>query len=289
MIKEFRGKTAVITGAGNGFGAELAREAARRGMKLLLADIDGPALQAMVAETRKLGAQEVAGFEADLSLYENVRDMIAKAVSLYGTLDLLINNAGIGFDGTIWEVPLNDADWMIDINLKAMLWGMREAIPIMMKQGTPCHIVNVSSSSGVITTKGMWVYHATKHGVVAATESTVYDLQLRGVSNIRFSLLLPGFVQTDLNHYNRHRPERYQSDDPFYASDTYRASQAYLDEVITHGAPIDNIAPLVFDAIENDKFYVFPQPELLAVAKIRFEDILQNRYPNILRLRGDDV
>ncbi|NLW79313.1 MAG: SDR family NAD(P)-dependent oxidoreductase [Ruminococcaceae bacterium] len=284
-MKEFKGKTAVITGAAHGFGAVLALEAARRGMKLLLADIDAPALDAVAAEARALGAEATA-FAADLSLYENVHEMIARAVATYGTVDLLINNAGIAFRGKVWAVPPTDVDWMIDINLKAMLWGMHEAMPIMMAQGTPCHIVNVSSGAGITTARGMAAYHATKHAVVAATESTAYDLEEQGITNIGLTLFLPGYIQTDLHHCEQRRPARYRQDMPYHRTGTWRADQAQLEADITGGLPIDVVVPAVFGAIENDQFYVVTHPETLKIVAVRAEDMIEGRTPSIARLRS---
>ena len=142
-MKEFKGKTAVITGAGNGFGMEFAKECAKRGMKLVLADIDGPDLDKAVAELSGAGA-EVTGVAADVSLYEEVQKVVKTAVDTYGTLDLMFNNAGVYYIGAIWDMPARDVQWMFDINVMSVFYGMREAIPVMMKQGTPCHIVNTA-------------------------------------------------------------------------------------------------------------------------------------------------
>lgn len=285
MIRDFKGKTALVTGAGNGFGREIALECGRRGMEVAIADIDRDDLERTAREIRETGA-EVLALPLDLSLYENVREMIQAAAAHFGALDLLVNNAGIGFSGPIWEVPLKDSDWMFSINLMAMLWGMREAIPIMIRQKTPAHIVNVSSISGIITVEGMWCYHACKHAVLAATESTVYDLELDGIENIRFSVLCPAYVQTDLHNCERHRPARFGGDDPYYHGERCRKKQEYLNKCITGGKPIDCVVPLVFDGIENDRFYLFTHPEANHMLETRFQNILENRYPQYSVLRG---
>ena len=206
-MKNFKGKTAVITGAGNGFGVEFAKESARRGMKLVLADIDGPGVESTLKTCKDMGAECIA-LTIDLSINENAKKMINIAADTYGTIDLLINNAGVAVGGFVWETPVQDYEWSIGINVMAQVCAMREAIPLMLKQDSECHIVNVASSAGFMTTAGTSVYHLTKHASVAISECALFDLQAVG-AKIGVSVYCPGFVQTDLHNYERHRPERF--------------------------------------------------------------------------------
>lgn len=279
-MKEFKGKTAVITGAGHGFGAEYAKEAARRGMKLVLGDIDEAALDDTVAAVKELGA-EVVALTVDVSLYEGVQELVASAVANFGSVDLMINNAGVYFIGSVVDMPVRDFQWMFDANVMSVIYGMKEAIPQMLQQDTPCHILNVASIAGIITNRSMTAYHATKHAVVAASEATFYDLQAMD-AKIGMSLFCPGYVQTDLNHCENHRPARYQApDDPYYQSDTYKKNVHLVDKFITGGVPIDDVAALCFKAIEDDQFYILPTE--------MFEPWTIKRHRNIEEKKNPDI
>lgn len=124
--------------------------------------------------------------------------MIDIAIEEYGQIDLLFNNAGVAIPGVIWELPMRDWDWIVQVNVMSQVYAMNLAIPIMLKQNTPCHIINTASVAGLITSDGMPAYHTTKHAAVALSESVSYDLQKIN-ANIKISVLCPGFVQTDLH------------------------------------------------------------------------------------------
>lgn len=124
----------------------------------------------------------------------------------------------------------------------------------MERQGTSCRIVNVASLAGLVTLGNMSAYFATKHFSVALSESVFYDLQASR-SNIGMSVFCTSFVQTDLHHYECHRPDRfYMPDDPYYQSEAYKNVLKMAEEVITTGTPIDPVGPFLFDAIEKGKF-----------------------------------
>jgi NAD(P)-dependent dehydrogenase (short-subunit alcohol dehydrogenase family) len=282
-MKDLEGKIAVITGAGNGFGAEFAKTAARRGMKMVLADIDGADLDRTLKTVEGMGA-DASGVCADLSLYDGIREMTRTAMDKFGRIDLLINNAGIGFGGLIWEMPLRDWQWMLEINYYAQIRAMHEIIPIMLKQGSPAHVVNVASIAGLIVVNNMYSYHSTKHAVVVASESTQLDLQ-GADANVRLSVFCPGFVQTDLHNYERHRPPRFQApDDPYYQSEAYKNRQASVAKSITGGFPIDPYGELVFKAIEDNQFYIVPHEAYMPLVALRGKNIVEGTNPDITKL-----
>lgn len=284
-MKDFKGKTALITGAGNGFGAEFAKEGATRGMKLVLVDIDKADVERTLATVKEMGADAIA-LDMDVSIYENVQKMVKTAVETYGTIDLLINNAGIAVGGVVWETPVRDYEWTMSINVLAQVYAMHEVIPIMIKQGTPCHILNVASVAGLLTSNGMPAYHMSKHASVALSESVQYDIQQAGL-NIKMSVYCPGFVQTDLHNYERHRPERFQApDDPYYKSETFKNVLKRAEMVIKTGVPIDSVGMLVFQALEDEQFYIMTHPKYNMVIGARAKDILENRVPDIRNLTG---
>lgn len=278
-MKEFKDRVALITGAGNGFGQEFAKEAARRGMKMMLADIDEADVKRTQKTVQDMGAVAEA-IACDVSLEEEVERMVQETMQTFGQIDLLINNAGIAIGGKVTELPSRDWKWIIAVNDLSQIYAMKRVIPIMEKQGTPCHIVNVASLAGLLTMGNMPAYFGSKHFAVAASESIYYDLQEEG-ANIKMSVFCPSFVQTDLHHYERHRPERFQApDDPYYKSEEYFREQAEAERVITTGTPLEPVGPFVFQKIEEEKFYIELHPDTKPMIKHRFRDILRERVPD---------
>lgn len=284
-MKDFKNKVAVITGAGNGFGFEIAKECASREMKLVLADIDEESLTAAVSYFKHKGA-EVTGVHCDVTLDSEIGKMVDTAMNTYGSIDFLVNNAGIAISGPVWELPIQDWDWIVGANLMSQIYAMKRVIPIMLKQGSECHILNVASIAGLITTNGMPAYHTTKHASVALSESTSFDLQAIN-ANIQMSVFCPGFVQTDLHHHENHRPERFSDkSDPYYSSPQYAAGLKRAEFVITTGMPIDSIGMSVMNGIEENQFYILTHPIYNTLVGRRVKDILEGRGPDLKVLRG---
>ncbi|MCE7791294.1 SDR family NAD(P)-dependent oxidoreductase [Salipaludibacillus sp. CUR1] len=279
-MKEFKGKTAVITGAGNGFGVEFAIECAKREMKLVLADINEEDLKRTEQVIKEMGV-EVIAVPTDVSLYEEVAHLAEKTVEIFGSVDLLFNNAGVVVPGPIWEIPVKDWEWIMGVNVNGIAFGLKAFIPVMLKQGTPCHIVNTASVAGLLTTPNMVAYHASKHASVALTESVAMQLEAAN-SKIGMSVFCPGFVQTDLHNCDRQRPERYAitSDEPYYQSPTYRAGLERAKHVITTGIPIDSISQSVFIAIEEERFYILTHPQYNLVIGKRVKEMIEGQNPD---------
>lgn len=284
-MKEFKNKVALITGAGNGFGFEIAKECAARGMKLALNDIDKKDLEIASEALRKEGA-EVLTLHADVTIPEEVDKMVDRTIDTFGQIDFLVNNAGVAISGPVWELPLQDWEWIVSANIMSQVYAMKKVIPLMLKQDTECHILNVASVAGLITSNGMPAYHTTKHASVALTESTSFDLQAIG-SKIKLSVFCPGFVQTDLHNYERHRPERFNDkSDPYYQSPSYFAGLKRAEFVIKTGMPIDSIGMSVLTGIEEDQFYILTHPLYNTIIGRRVKDMLEGRGPDLQVLRG---
>lgn len=284
-MKEFKDKVALITGAANGFGAEFVKEAACRGMRIAAVDIEKEEVEAICKIAREKGAEAIA-IHADVTKPEEVERMVSETMAAYGQIDLLMNNAGVAIPGVVWELPLRDWEWIVHANLLSQVYAMRLVIPIMLKQGTPCHIMNTASVAGMITSNGMPAYHATKHAAVALAESVDYDLQAIG-ANIRISVYCPGFVQTDLHNYERHRPEQYRDDsDPYYKSASFFRGQKTAEHVIKTGMPIDSVGMSVFTALEDEDFYILTHPIYTTLIGKRVTDMLAGKGPNLKELRG---
>lgn len=280
-MKDFSGKVAVITGAGNGFGVEFAKECATREMKVVIADINKEDLKTTENLLAEIGA-EVISVPTDVSIYEEVENLVNKTIEQYGSVDLLFNNAGVVVPGPIWELPVNDWDWIMSVNVNGIAYGLKAFIPIMLEQDTPCHIVNTASIAGLLTTQNMAAYHTSKHATVALSESVNYGMQAMN-AKIKMSVFCPGFVQTNLHESDRQRPDRFKMDpdEPYYRSKTYQDGLARAHHVINTGIPIDSIGQSVFTAIEEERFYILTHPQYNPIIGKRVKDMLEGVIPSV--------
>ena len=236
-MKEFKDKVLVVTGGGRGIGRAIAVEAAKRGMKCVVNDIDGDAARSVVAELKALGTEAVAQ-EADISLYENIEALLKLTLDTFGRVDILCNNAGCAVSGPIWELPKRDIDWIAELNFLSHIYGMKVFIPQMIKQGTPCEIINTESTAGLMTSGKATMYHCTKAAGVAASESVYMGLKEHGYP-ITVHCLVPAYVKTTIHLADLHRPERYKmNDDPYYTSEEYKAGQIRSERGVMSGIEV---------------------------------------------------
>jgi NAD(P)-dependent dehydrogenase (short-subunit alcohol dehydrogenase family) len=176
--KEFKGKVAVITGGASGIGRGIAERCVREGMKVALFDIEEANLTKAETELKTLGGT-VLGVRTDVSKRSDVELLARQALDAFGQVHLLFNNAGVGAGGAPWEATWNGWEWVIGVNLWGVIHGVKVFTPLMLAQNTECHIVNTSSAAGLIVGGGSAPYAATKHAVVALSESLYLTLQQR--------------------------------------------------------------------------------------------------------------
>jgi len=280
MIKDFAGCTAVLTGAGSGFGLECARIAARRGMNVVLADIQQDALDAAQAEIAALGARTLAR-RVDVSRHEAV-DMLARDVqAAFGAPHFVFNNAGVSAHGLVWEGSDSDWQWVLGVNLWGVINGVRAFTPLMLDAARrdPAwrgHIVNTASMAGLLTPPNMGIYSVSKHAVVALTETLYQDLRLV-TEQISASVLCPYFAPTGINHSERNRPANLPASQ---ATPSQRLGQALSDKAVIGGkVSAAEVAAKVFEGIEQDRFYIFSHPRALGNFKSRADAVLALQNP----------
>jgi len=281
-MKNFQGRTAVITGAGSGFGLEVSRLAAGRGMNLVLADVQADALERAADEMRKLGA-EVLAARVDVSKADEVEGLGARTLARFGAPHLVFNNAGIGAGGLIWENTLKDWEWVLGVNLMGVVHGVRVFTPMMLEaarrdaawQG---HIVNTASMAGLVNMPNMGVYNVSKHAVVSLSETLYQDLHLV-TDQIGASVLCPFFVPTGITKSERNRPDALREDAP--PTKSQLIGRAMSDKAVSSGkVSAADVAGFVFDAVEHDRFYIYSHPRALSSVQSRLEDIVQGRNPS---------
>jgi NAD(P)-dependent dehydrogenase (short-subunit alcohol dehydrogenase family) len=184
-MQEFEGKVAVVTGAASGIGLAMASRFASEGMRVVLADVEAPALDAAVTRLRQQ-EHEVLGVVTDVSSESAVEALAQQTLDAYGGVHILCNNAGVGggFTTAIWESSLKDWQWTMGVNLWGVVHGVHTFLPIMLEQDEPGHIVNTASSAGLMP--GNRIYGVTKHAVVALTEA-LWDGLIQRESKLRCS------------------------------------------------------------------------------------------------------
>jgi len=278
-MKDLNGKVAVITGAGSGFGREFARLGAREGMKLVLADVQREALDAIVAELGGAGA-EVVGEVVDVADSGQVAQLADRAFQAFGPVHLLMNNAGVGGGGYLWENTDKDWNWVLGVNLMGVVHGIQHFVPRMLeanRHGTPGHIVNTASMAGWLAAPLMGVYNVSKHAVVALTETLYHDLRLAG-STIGVTALCPAFVPTGIADSHRNRPKTLANPAP--PTTSQRMAQAASEKAVSSGRmTAEQVAQMTFDAVRENRFYVFTHPQILPTVQARFEAALRGDAP----------
>ncbi len=190
----FAGRTCVLTGAAGGIGAALALDLAKRRTVLALIDKDAEGLDRVAAMCRELGAQEVHTYVLDLSDGGDRRDLAAEIVSRHGGADLLINNAGVTLMGTFEQNSMADFDWLLEINLHAVIRMTKAFLPqLLARPGS--HVVNVSSLFGLIAPPGQVAYVTSKFGVRGFSDALRHELEPRGVG---VTVVHPGGIKTNI-------------------------------------------------------------------------------------------
>lgn len=277
-MKDFHGKVAVITGGASGLGLEIARLAAKKGMKLVLSDIEERALKQAELEFSDLGV-EVLAVRTNVALAEDVDFLAQQTLSRFGAVHLLFNNAGVALNKTTWETTIADWEWVLGVDLWGVIHGVRVFTPIMLKQDTPCHIINTASVAGMLSTQGMAAYNVAKHGVVTLSETLYHDLRRRD-AKIDVSVLCPAWVNTGIWDSARNRPEDLQNTVEQKSVDDTKLEESARHAIQSGKVTAPQVAEIVFNAIENNQFYILTHPKIKKWIGLRVEDILEDRQPS---------
>ena len=280
MITDFKNKTAVLTGAGSGFGLECARIGAKLGMNLVLLDVQQDALDAAALELKTAGA-DVLALKIDVASAAQMEAMAAQVFERFGAPHLVFNNAGVGSGGLIWENSVKDWEWVLGVNVMGVAHGVRLFTPMMLAaakkdaawQG---HIVNTASMAGLLNAPNMGVYNVSKHAVVSLSETLYQDLALV-TDQISASVLCPFFVATGISHSHRNRPVELRGNKP---TQSQLVGQAMSTKAVSSGkVSAADVAQMVFDAVAANQFYIYSHPKAIKSVQTRLEDIVQTRNP----------
>ena len=250
-------RVAVVTGAASGIGLGLAARFARAGMKVVMADVEKPALEAAAATIENTGASVFARV-TDVSDASAMHALARETVERFGAAHVLCNNAGVGGGGDPWRGPLAAWHWVVGVNLMGVVNGIHAFLPVLETQHEG-HIVNTASMAGV-GRGALGAYGATKHAVVALSEDLYLD-QIARQTGVGVSFLCPGWVRTRIVDSRRNWPASLGPvPDDLMGSESIRA---LVDQLIAEGMPPAEVADIVVEAILAQRFWIFPHPEML--------------------------
>lgn len=267
----FGGGVAVITGAGSGIGAGLARYAATLGMTVVLVDIDASAIASLRGELA--GSVDLV---CDVRDPEALESVAAHVYSEIGPVRLLVNNAGVEQFGYLWDTPVANWDRLVDINVSGVFYGVRAFLPRMIAADTPSWVWNLSSIGGVVAVPLQSPYIMSKHAVLALTECLRLEVELAGhADRIHVQAVLPGAVQSNI-----FETAGGVDDGDVGAAESQRA--AMLDIKAEAMDPVE-AARVVFDQSAAGEFYLLTQPEYVGNAMSERATVLAERRAPALR------
>ncbi|WAG80211.1 SDR family NAD(P)-dependent oxidoreductase [Metapseudomonas furukawaii] len=259
-----RGQVAVITGAAGGIGRGLAEESGARGLRLVLSDVSGERLAALVATLQERGV-EVASLVGDVGQAQDVEALRDLAVQRFGGVDLLFNNAGVMQTGFSWEIAAAQWQRLLAINLGGVINGVRSFLPLLLEQQRPARVVNTASLAGLICSPLLGPYTVSKQAVVALSETLHYELAMLQ-SPVGVAVLCPGPVASDIMASNHPGGATQQLDD-------------LLGSSIQQGMDPRELARQVFAGLEAGHFWLLPHKQFKPALERRLSSILDETNP----------
>jgi NAD(P)-dependent dehydrogenase (short-subunit alcohol dehydrogenase family) len=261
--EDLRDKVALITGGAGGIGTALAARFLSAGMRAVVADVEEGAIAATLDELD--GSDRVTGIVNDVRSLEDTRRLRDETLEHFGAVHVVCLNAGVAPVGAMLDTPVEVWEWVLDVNVRGVINGALVFAPVLAEQEAG-HLVCTASVAGLIDTPTLPPYGVSKHAVVGLAGSLRNELAAHGVG---VSVLCPGLINTRIFESERNRPAG--MDDP---SDENPTSKAYR-EMIEQGAPPAQVADVVFQAILDDQFFVFPTRDMDSLIEARLAAVRQ--------------
>lgn len=277
-MEELSGKVAVVTGAASGIGLAMVEAFIGEGMSVVMADIEAEALESAAAGLPE-GAEvlTVVCDVADAAQVDGLRDA---AVERFGTAHVVCNNAGVSAGGPLWLASDDEWDWVLGVNLRGVISGVRAFTPLFIDQGEG-HIVNTASMAGLVSAPLMGVYNVSKHGVVTLSETLAAELEMVGATEVGVSVLCPGWVRTRIHEAARNRPP---SEEPTSVQPMDENLREFIAGVIAGGLDPADVAAMVVHAIKTRSFYVLTHPDWARFVSDRTDRIVAGQNPVVASL-----
>jgi NAD(P)-dependent dehydrogenase (short-subunit alcohol dehydrogenase family) len=276
-MQDVAGKVAFITGGASGIGLGMAKVFARAGMQVAIADIRPDHIEQAAGHFRTLEASAQVHFlRLDVTDREAYARAADQAERVFGTVQVLCNNAGIGIIGEMKRASYDDWDWIIDVNLKGVVNGIQTFLPRMLAHGRGGHIVNTASMAGLLSYATAGLYITTKFAVVGLSEALRSELARDGIG---VSAFCPGGVRTNIREFEKTRPARYAASG-YANTPPVRPPPPveFLEAMREFSADPVDVGELVLEGIRRNDLYIFTQPE--------FRDGLIERFDAILNTMG---
>ena len=285
-MTDFKGRTAVLTGAASGFGLEMARIAAAEGMHVVMVDVQADALVTARVAIEALASQHggrVLARQVDVSNAAAMQALADEVLAQLGAPHIVFNNAGVGSGGLVWENTVKDWEWVLGVNVWGVIHGVRLFTPMMLAaaRADPTwqgHIINTASMAGLLSPPNMGVYNVSKHAVVTLSETLYQDLALV-TEQVHAHVLCPFFVPTGIVASQRNRPAgMLDADTPPTRSQLI--GKAMSEKAVGSGkVSAADVAAKVFAALRAGQFYIYSHPKALASVQTRMEDVVMARNP----------
>lgn len=269
-MNELAGKVAVITGAASGLGLAMAEQLAAEGMALVLADID----EERLADAAAAIDTDVLAVRTDVTNFDDVAALASASIERFERVNVLCNNAGIAAFGGVLEMTLEEYRWVIDVDFMGVLHGIKAFLPHMLEHDDG-HILNTASVSGFLTQPGLSAYNVAKFGVVALSESLVYELDILE-SSIGVSVLSPAWVRTRI--FDTERYEQAALTSGKVGERVVPAMRALAEQ---GRLTAEDVAERAVEGIKESRFYIFPHKGILKFVGHRHQDIVEMRNPSV--------
>lgn len=255
-------RTAFITGGASGIGFALAQALGRRGMKIVIADIEASAIEPALEALRSEGV-EALGVNADVSGREAVEDAAEQARATFGNIHFVANNAGVLVADPIGKVSCGDWKWIMDVNLKGVVNGVSVFLPHMLAHEEGGFFLNTASMAGLMSIPTYEPYTATKYAVVAMTEGWAQQLADRSIG---FSVFCPGVIWTRISTSRRNR-------NASYGGEPHKDLDAAGVQDVKGGLSPEIAARYVLDCVDDGHLYIVTHPEFAPFVEQRLERI----------------
>jgi len=262
------GRVAFITGAASGIGYSLAKSFAAGGAKVMLADLNAENLERAENDLKATGA-DVASVVCDVTSLESMKAAAQATLERFAKIHIVVNNAGVPMGGNPGRIPMEDWRWVLDVNVIGVVHGVEVFTPILRAQGEGGHFLNTASIAGILGQPGVAPYVASKFAVVGYSESLRDEV---ADDKIEVSVLCPGYVKTGIHSSMFDRPSLKTTTDEAAKARRYQG----LKNQVENGMDPDIVANWAVRCVEENRFYIFTNPEVRAVYEERSAAILSD-------------